>query len=128
MITQVFGVSIEMDPSAISYPAPVLQKPNRSSTFPPSHASTEIEMKSLNQETGSKESLSKPPSAIEAPLASKSPNELETSRPSSSQDTPGVDVIQNFWSPHMNRFHLAAACVVSLGLGMNDSSSGALLA
>ena len=128
MSTQAFGVSIEMEPSVLPSPAPVLQKSRQPSGFLPSDASTKTETKPLNQDTRREEPLNKPTSAIEAPIVSKTPNELEMSRPSSPQGGPSVDIVQTFWNPYMNRFRLAAACIISLGLGMNDSSSGALLA
>ena len=85
-------------------------------------------MDPLSRDAGRKDSASKTRDTTEASIVSKTPNELETSRPSSPQGGPSVDVVQTLWNPYMNRFRLAAACVISLGLGMNDSSSGALLA
>lgn len=123
MSTQAFGVSIKVEPSVLSSPSPVLQKP----TLAP-NSSMDIEMIPLSQDAGRKDSARKTKNTAEAPVISKSPNELEMSRPSSPQGGRSVDVVQTFWNPYMNRFRLAAACVISLGLGMNDSSSGALLA
>ncbi len=119
MSTQAFGVSIGLAPSVLPTPTPVLQKSSRP---------TDIEMKPLNPGAGREMPASKHGSIIQTPVGSKTPNELEMSHPSSPQGGPGVDVVQTFWNPYMNRFRLAAACVISLGLGLNDSSSGALLA
>lgn len=119
MTTQAFGLSMNLGPSVLPTPPPVLQKPS---------SPTGIEMESLNQGAGRKEPASKPHSITQTPTASKTPNELEMSGPSSPRHGPGVDIVQTFWNPYMNRFRLAAACIVSLGLGLNDSSSGALLA
>ena len=127
MGTQAFGISIEMESSILPVPCPVLQTSSNATTTHSSVNSPGIEMKALSQDAR-KESTNNHGNTTETPAVSKSPNDLEMSRPSSPQGGSGVDIVQTFWNPYMNRFRLAAACVISLGLGMNDSSSGALLA
>lgn len=117
MNTQAFGLSMDVEPSVLPTPPLVLQKPG---------PSTDIEMKPLNQDARKKGPGSKPGSFTQTPMASRTLNELEMSRSPGAQN--GVDIVQTFWNPYMNRFRLAAACIISLGLGLNDSSSGALLA
>jgi hypothetical protein len=119
MSTQALGLAMDVGPSVLPNPHPVLQR-----TSPP----TDIEMKPSNHGAGRKEPPSTPGSITQTPMASKTPNELEMSRPSSPQHGSSVDIIQTIWNPYMNRFRLTAVCVISLGLGLNDLSSGALLA
>lgn len=58
------------------------------------------------------------------PTASGSGDDVEMSRPSSPVF---VEVLQSMSDPHMNRFRLAAVCLMGLGNGLNDSAPGALI-
>jgi len=63
----------------------------------------------------------------------KTPSALEMSRPSTppgnTEDHGGeeVDVIQSFSNPPMNRFRMAALCLINFGNGLSDSAPGALI-
>lgn len=55
--------------------------------------------------------------------------DLEMSRPASPHDTEqaGVDVVQTFSNPPMNRFRMLSGCLMFFGNGMGDSATGALI-
>jgi len=55
--------------------------------------------------------------------------DLEMSRPASPQneEQDGVDAMQSFSSPPMNRFRMVAACLMNFGNGLSDSAPGALI-
>ncbi|KAK1515206.1 major facilitator superfamily transporter [Colletotrichum costaricense] len=51
-------------------------------------------------------------------------SDIEMSRPS----TPtAFDVLQSITDPHMNRYRMAASCLMNFGNGLNDSAPGALI-
>jgi len=41
---------------------------------------------------------------------------------------PISEQVQTIWNPYKNRFRVMAACMTTLGNGMNDSAPGALIA
>ena len=55
--------------------------------------------------------------------------DLEMSRPASPHDSeqPGVDVVQTFSNPPMNRFRMLSVCLMLFGNGLGDSAPGALI-
>ncbi|KDN67213.1 putative major facilitator superfamily transporter [Colletotrichum sublineola] len=55
---------------------------------------------------------------------STSGTDVEMSRPSSPA---AFEVLQSISDPHMNRYRLAAACLMNFGNGLNDSAPGALI-
>ncbi|KAI8280177.1 hypothetical protein K4K60_005013 [Colletotrichum sp. SAR11_57] len=74
----------------------------------------------------------KSPRGSAAPSRAQSPSrtpttsgsDLEMSRPS----TPiAIESLPSITDPYMNRFRLAAACLINLGNGLNDSAPGALI-
>ncbi|EFQ34741.1 major facilitator superfamily transporter [Colletotrichum graminicola] len=50
--------------------------------------------------------------------------DVEMSRPTSPA---AFEVLQSISDPHMNRYRLAAACLMNFGSGLNDSAPGALI-
>jgi hypothetical protein len=84
------------------------------------------------------EVLNGPPQSGAATLVSgsqtlKTPSELEMSRPSTPRGNTnghggeGVDAVQSFSNPPMNRFRMASVCLMNLGNGLSDSAPGALI-
>ncbi|KAH6676703.1 MFS transporter-like protein [Halenospora varia] len=56
------------------------------------------------------------------------PNDLEMSRaPSPIQEEEGVEAMQSFANPPMNRFRMLSVCLLNFGNGLNDSAPGALI-
>jgi hypothetical protein len=54
--------------------------------------------------------------------------DLEMSRPvSPAPSIDGVEALHGVWEPYMNRFRLAAVCLMYLTGGLNDSAAGALI-
>jgi hypothetical protein len=55
--------------------------------------------------------------------------DLEMSRPASPRqdEQDGVDTVQSFSNPPMNRFRMVAVSLLNLGGGLNDSAPGALI-
>jgi hypothetical protein len=55
--------------------------------------------------------------------------DLEMSRPETAQDNEqdGVDTVQSFSNPPMNRFRMLSVCILNFGNGLNDSAPGALI-
>lgn len=59
----------------------------------------------------------------------KSPNDLEMSTPPNpmTHDEGGVDAIQSFSNPPMNRFRMASSSLLNFSNGLSDSAPGALI-
>jgi hypothetical protein len=56
------------------------------------------------------------------------PLELEISRPATpTQFDDGVEAMQSFSSPPMNRFRMLSVCLLNFGNGLSDSAPGALI-
>lgn len=55
--------------------------------------------------------------------------DVEMSRPASpvAGFDDGVEALQSWWDPYMNRFRLLSACLLNLMNGMNDSAAGPLI-
>lgn len=73
-----------------------------------------------------------PPSGAATPSGYQTPRtplDLEMSRPASPQhgEQDGVDAMQSFSSPPMNRYRMAAVCLINFGNGLSDSAPGALI-
>lgn len=54
-------------------------------------------------------------------------SDLEMSRPATPNDRDGVDAMQSFSNPPMNRFRMLSVCLCNFGNGLNDSAPGALI-
>jgi len=59
----------------------------------------------------------------------RTPNDLEMSRPPSPthNEEDGVDAMQSFSSPPMNRFRMTSVCLMNFVNGLSDSAPGALI-
>lgn len=56
------------------------------------------------------------------------PNDIEMSRPASpTPEGDGVDAIQSFSNPPMNRFRMTSVCLLNFANGLSDSAPGALI-
>lgn len=55
------------------------------------------------------------------------PTDLEMSRPATPTEQDGVDALQSFSNPPMNRFRMLSVCLMNFGNGLNDSAPGALI-
>ena len=58
------------------------------------------------------------------------PRDLEMSRPASptnGNEENGVEALQSFSSPPINRYRMLAVCMCNFGNGLSDSAPGALL-
>jgi hypothetical protein len=65
------------------------------------------------------------PSGYQTPVA---PTDLEMSRPPSPRnEQDGVDAMQSFSNPPMNRFRMLSVCLMNFGCGLIDSAPGALI-
>jgi hypothetical protein len=66
------------------------------------------------------------PSAAQTP---RTPSELEMSRPTTPRrdENEGVEALQSFSNPPMNKFRLLSCCLLNFGQGLNDSAPGALI-
>ena len=65
------------------------------------------------------------PSGTETPIVT----DLEMSRPTTPVDAEqdGVDTVQSFSNPPMNRFRMVSVCLLNFSNGLNDSAPGALI-
>lgn len=57
----------------------------------------------------------------------RTPNDLEMSRPPSPTENEGVDAMQSFSNPPMNRYRMLSVCLMNFGNGLSDSAPGALI-
>jgi hypothetical protein len=57
------------------------------------------------------------------------PSELEMSRPATPRqnEDDGVEAMQSFSNPPMNRFRMLSVCLLNFGNGLSDSAPGALI-
>ncbi|TDZ40966.1 Bypass of stop codon protein 6 [Colletotrichum trifolii] len=94
-----------------------------------SHNEASIELQRINTNPGNGSGRGIKDTGAQSPPASPSrpknhENDLEMSRTS----TPVVtDALQSISDPHMNRFRLAAACLLGFNNGLNDGAPGALI-
>ncbi|KZL79336.1 major facilitator superfamily transporter [Colletotrichum incanum] len=100
-------------------------------TYPgaPQRDQTSIELSRINTNPNNGGSTANKAGAIpsRAESPSRSPtsgSDVEMSRPSSPA---AFEVLQSISDPHMNRYRLAAACLMNFGNGLNDSAPGALI-
>lgn len=77
-----------------------------------------------NSETVNKVEMAGPSSCAEN---TKSPDDLEASRPATPTDRDASFIMPSFFYPSMNRWRVLAACLIYFGNGMNDSAPGALI-
>lgn len=94
----------------------------------PQRDSTEIELARVSRPmTLSRSSTSGLPSENNYQATT----DLERSRPSSPlsglADPDGVEALQSWWDPYMNRFRLLSACSLNLMNGLNDAAAGPLI-
>lgn len=57
----------------------------------------------------------------------RTPFELESGAASPEDGRYGVDMIQSFSNPPINRYRMLAVCLLNLGNGLGDSAAGALI-
>jgi hypothetical protein len=62
----------------------------------------------------------------------RTPSELGMSRPATPRglgenDVDGVEAMQSFSNPPMNKFRMLSVCLLNFGNGLNDSAPGALI-
>ena len=75
------------------------------------------------------------PSGHATPLGAQTPrtlSEIEMSRPATPRglqgnEEDGVEAMQSFSSPPMNRFRVLSVCLLNFGNGLSDSAPGALI-
>lgn len=90
-----------------------------------------IELSRINTAANAGDTTNSTPRGSAAPSRGQSPartpnagSDVEMSRPSS--PTP-FEVLQSISDPHMNRYRMAASCLMNFGNGLNDSAPGALI-
>ncbi|WYZ45910.1 hypothetical protein EsH8_IX_000135 [Colletotrichum jinshuiense] len=90
-----------------------------------------IELSRINTAANAGDTTTSTPRGSAAPSRGQSPvrtpnagSDVEMSRPSS--PTP-FEVLQSISDPHMNRYRMAASCLMNFGNGLNDSAPGALI-
>jgi hypothetical protein len=66
------------------------------------------------------------PSGTQPPLT---PSELEMSKPATPRhnEDDGVEAMQSFSNPPMNRFRMLSVCLLNFGNGLSDSAPSALI-
>ena len=135
MSTQAFGALIDVESSSSgtewTYEAPIAPQKAAAREYLPQagKAPDPLELDSLHwgaKLNGPSESGTATPSGYQTPIV---PNDLEMSRPPSpaTNENDGVDALQSFASPPMNRFRMLSVCLLNFGNGMSDSAPGALI-
>ena len=119
-------VEVESSVRAEEYSVPVAPSrafPKDYHAIPLPRSQDDIELENI--QWGGR-STSQPASGTQTP---RTPNDLEISRPASRMlgEQDGVDAIQSFSDPPMNRLRMAAVCLINLSNGMSDSAPGALI-
>jgi hypothetical protein len=68
-------------------------------------------------------------SGAATPSEYQTPVDLEMSIPGTpnNEEQDGVDAMQSFSNPPMNRYRMLCACLMNFGNGLNDSAPGALI-
>jgi len=136
MSSHAFGAFIDVESSnsgeAHAVPvAPQKAVPRVYHSVPQDHGPAPLELENL--QWGKKlngpriiESGTTTPSGFQTP---RTPNDLEMSRPPSptTNEEDGVDALQSFSNPPMNRFRMLSVCLINFGNGLSDSAPGALI-
>ncbi|OLN98052.1 Bypass of stop codon protein 6-like protein 4 [Colletotrichum chlorophyti] len=92
----------------------------------PHRDGSSVELSRINTaEANRSRPVSAAPSRAQSPARTPaSPSDVEMSRPSSPAP---VEALQSISDPFMNRYRLAASCLMNFGNGLNDSAPGALI-
>lgn len=132
MSSHTFGAFIDVEPSSINeetHTAPTAPQKALPRVYHSVHSIPDpVELDNL--QWGSK--LNGPPgSGTVSPSGSQTPRvptDLEMSRPPTpGNEADGVDALQSFSNPPMNRFRMLSVCLMNFGCGLNDSAPGALI-
>jgi hypothetical protein len=123
------GSLIEVEstpPSSEPYAVPVAPCrafPKDYHSIPLPRSQDDIELENIQWEG---RSTNHPTSGAQTP---RTPNDLEMSRPASPtvNEMDGVDAMQSFSNPPMNRFRMIAVCLLNFSNGMSDAAPGALI-
>src|SRR6266536_2817440 len=126
MTTHTFGVFIDVESSSSNHETHTIPiAPQKA--FPRSYHSVPDPIELENLQWGAK--LNGPSgSGAATPTGYQTPRSpLELSRPSSPIAEPeGVDALQSFSSPPVNRFRMVSVCLLNFANGLGDSAPGAL--
>ena len=136
MTSHAFGAFIDVEPSSSSHPEshtiPIAPQKALERTYhsvPVPQEPNPIELDNLQWST-------KPTGPRREPGCDTLPGaqtpmvtDLEMSRPTTPHDNEqdGVDAVQSFSHPPMNRFRMVSVCLLNFGNGLNDSAPGALI-
>ena len=137
MTSHAFGAFIDVESSPMSsYPEthaiPIAPQKAFERTYhsvPLPQGPDTIELDSL--QWGTKLNGPKGESGHDMPSGTQTPmmTNLVMSRPATPQDNEqdGVDTVQSFSNPPMNRFRMVSVSLMNFGNGLNDSAPGALI-
>jgi hypothetical protein len=131
MMSRGFGAFVELEPSTSTPESSSLPSaPQRA--FPKSYHTAPDLTELDNLQWGSR--LNGPPksgSGNATPTGTRTPQvtDLEMSRPATphEEDHDGVDAMQSFSNPPMNRFRMTSVCFLNFANGLSDSAPGALI-
>ncbi|KAG9957755.1 MFS general substrate transporter, partial [Aureobasidium melanogenum] len=126
MSAYTFGAALELTSS------PKLKSPPAAKRKEPAERQSAIELQDyiqLVQNQQSQYQNGNPTAAAQTsgkvPTTTRTPSELEMSRPPS--PTQAAEVVPSWSFPSMNKYRVLAACTVYFGNGLNDASAGALI-
>lgn len=129
MSSNSFGVFIDFEPSSKDEAAPSIPSAPQKALPRVYHSvpTPEIELESIQwgkQTKGHAESGTTTPTGYQTP---KAPNDIEMSQPASPTEGDGVDAMQSFSNPPMNRYRMTSVCLLNFANGLSDSAPGALI-
>lgn len=132
MSSHTFSAFIDVGPSSASeeaHPVPSVPQKTKSRVYHSVQPILDpVELDDLqwgSRLNGPVDSGTTTPSGYQTPRV---PTDLEMSRPTTpGNEQGGVDALQSFSNPPMNRFRMLSTCLMNLGCALNDSAPGALI-
>lgn len=119
-------IEVESTPTSETYPVPVPPSrafPKDYHSIPLPRSQDDIELENIQWGgTGANH-------AAAGSQTPRTPNDIEMSRPATPilNELDGVDAMQSFSNPPMNRFRMSAVSLMNLSNGLSDAAPGALL-
>lgn len=130
MSRHTFGAFISVEGSSAAGPHELPEAPQKAlpRTYHSVPHSPDIELDSIQwgaKTHGPSTSGTATPSGTQTPRV---PNDLEMSRPvTPTGEDEGVDALQSFANPPINRFRMLTVCLLNFINGLSDSAPGALI-
>jgi hypothetical protein len=126
-------IDVESSPSSsVAYAVPAAPHkafPKDYHSVPLPRSPDDLDLENIQWGTGNGNHREPGRAATSGTQTPRTPNDLEMSRPGSptGNELYGVDALQSFSNPPMNRFRMVAVSLLNFTSGLSDSAPGALI-